>query len=134
MRLVWVVIPLVLIGVIGVQESDATCIRDKDWPSAPCIDTGPLSHSEFYNAWTGEYVFREFVKIGITPMLSMLSVLNYFNLDSEIEVLVYGIVIIIAISTMHGLIPGIVAYAIFKKLRKRREQKTSAIVIEKKNQ
>ncbi len=36
MRLVWIVIPLVLIGIIGVQESFAICIEDEDWPDKPC--------------------------------------------------------------------------------------------------
>jgi len=36
-------------------------------------------------------VFREMVKIAITPMISSLSILNYVDMDSEVEVLGYGI-------------------------------------------
>ena len=64
-------------------------------------------------------IFREMIKIGITPMLSMLSLLNHFNLESELEVLVYGITIIIAIAAMYSIIPGVAAYGIIKKLRKK---------------
>ncbi len=57
-RLVWLVISLVLIGIIGMQDGFALCVEDKDWPSAPCIDTNPFSHSEFYNAWYGYYDYK----------------------------------------------------------------------------
>ena len=35
MRLVWVVIPLILIGVIGITESDAKCVQGSQ---EPCLD------------------------------------------------------------------------------------------------
>ena len=35
------------------------------------------------------------VKIAITPMISSLSILNYVDMDSEVEVLGYGISLII---------------------------------------
>lgn len=37
MRLVWVVIPLVLIGIIGVQNADGVCAPGGD-PGVPCLD------------------------------------------------------------------------------------------------
>ena len=40
-------------------------------------------------------IFRELVKIAITPMITSLSILNYVNMDSESEVLGYGISLII---------------------------------------
>jgi len=40
-------------------------------------------------------VFREAVKIAITPMISSLSILNYVDMDSELEVLGYGISLIV---------------------------------------
>ena len=40
-------------------------------------------------------VFRELVKITITPMITSLSILNYVEMDSESEVLGYGISLII---------------------------------------
>jgi hypothetical protein len=39
--------------------------------------------------------FKEAVKIGITPLLTSLSILNYVDMDSEEEVLGYGISLII---------------------------------------
>ena len=63
-------------------------------------------------------IFREIVKIGITPMISILSMLNYFSLDSEIKALVYGIAIIIIIVVIYVGVPGVAAYAIFKQFKK----------------
>ena len=40
-------------------------------------------------------VFKEMVKLAITPMISSLSILNYVDMDSEVEVLGYGISLIL---------------------------------------
>ena len=40
-------------------------------------------------------IFRELVKITITPMITSLSILNYVEMDSEYEILGYGISLII---------------------------------------
>jgi hypothetical protein len=61
MRQVWVVIPLVLIGIIGmigIQESDASCVQNRDWSSAPCFDTGSPSKTEFVERWTPYYEYK----------------------------------------------------------------------------
>ena len=50
-------------------------------------------------------VFKEAVKIAITPMISSLSILNYVDMDSEIEVLGYGISLIILNVGMYVGIP-----------------------------
>ena len=50
-------------------------------------------------------VFREAVKIAITPMISSLSILNYVDIDSEVEVLGYGISLIILNGIMYVGIP-----------------------------
>jgi len=50
-------------------------------------------------------VFKEMVKITITPMISSLSILNYVDMDSEIEVLGYGISLIILNAMMYVGIP-----------------------------
>ena len=39
--------------------------------------------------------FKEIVKISITPLLSILSILNYVDIDSELKMLTYGIGIIV---------------------------------------
>jgi len=53
-------------------------------------------------------VFREMVKIAITPMISSLSILNYVDMDSEVEVLGYGISLIVLNIGMYFGIPVIV--------------------------
>ncbi len=50
-------------------------------------------------------MFREMVKITITPMVSSLSILNYVDMDSESKVLGYGISLIILNGLMYVGIP-----------------------------
>jgi hypothetical protein len=50
-------------------------------------------------------VFKEMVKVAITPMITSLSILNYVEMDSEIEVLGYGISLIVLNVTMYVGIP-----------------------------
>lgn len=52
--------------------------------------------------------FKEMVRIGITPMLSSLSVLNYVQIDSEEEMLVYGIGIILLNAGMYFVVPALI--------------------------
>ncbi len=59
-------------------------------------------------------LFREAVKIAITPMISSLSILNYVDMDSEIEVLGYGISLIVLNGMMYVGIPAIVIMRIRK--------------------
>jgi len=60
-------------------------------------------------------MFREVVKITITPLLTSLSILNYVDMDSEAEVLGYGISLILLNTAMYFVAPAIV----ITKLRKR---------------
>jgi len=59
-------------------------------------------------------VFREMVKIAITPMITSLSILNYVDMDSEAEVLGYGISLIVLNGMMYFGIPVIVIMRIRK--------------------
>jgi len=59
-------------------------------------------------------VFREMVKIAITPMITSLSILNYVDMDSEVEVLGYGISLILLNVGMYIGIPAIVIFRIRK--------------------
>jgi len=59
-------------------------------------------------------VFKEMVKIAITPMISSLSILNYVDMDSEVEVLGYGISLILLNVGMYVGIPAIVIMKIRK--------------------
>ena len=60
-------------------------------------------------------VFREMVKITITPMISSLSLLNYADMDSEVEVLGYGISLILLNVGMYLGIPAVVIIGIRKR-------------------
>lgn len=61
-------------------------------------------------------VFREMVKISITPMISSLSILNYVDMDSEESVVGYGISLILLSIGMYVGLPAIVIIGIRKKL------------------
>ena len=50
-------------------------------------------------------VFKEAVKIGITPLLTSLSILNYVDMDSEAKVLGYGISLILLNIGMYIVAP-----------------------------
>ena len=50
-------------------------------------------------------MFKEAVKITITPLLSTLSILNYVNIDSEAKMLGYGIGIILLNIGMYFVAP-----------------------------
>jgi hypothetical protein len=56
-------------------------------------------------------VFKEMVKVGLTPMLSSLSLLNQVEIDSEQEMLGYGISMILL---NIGMYVGIPAFGILK--------------------
>jgi len=62
-------------------------------------------------------IFKEVVKLTLTPMLSSLSLLNYVNIDSEQEMLGYGISLIILNAGMYVGIPllGILKLYQFRK-------------------
>jgi len=60
-------------------------------------------------------VFKEVVKLAITPMISSLSILNYVNMDSEAEVLGYGISLILLNLAMYVGIPASVIIGIRKR-------------------
>ncbi|WP_299292741.1 peptidylprolyl isomerase [Nitrosopumilus sp.] len=61
-------------------------------------------------------IFKEFVKIAITPMLSTLSIMEYA--ESESQVLGYGIGVILMNLGMYFAAPAIVVFAIRNQFRK----------------
>ena len=61
-------------------------------------------------------IFREMAKIAITPMISSLSILNYVDMNSEAEVLGYGISLIILNLGMYLGVPAIVIIGIRKRI------------------
>ena len=58
--------------------------------------------------------FKKFVKLSITPMLSTLSILNYVEINSEEEMLSYGIGIILMNIGMYFAAPALIVYKIRK--------------------
>jgi peptidyl-prolyl cis-trans isomerase B (cyclophilin B) len=61
-------------------------------------------------------IFKEIVRLGITPMISSLSILNYVEMDSEESVLGYGISLIILNLGMYVGIPASVIVIIRKHI------------------
>jgi len=59
-------------------------------------------------------IFKEAVKLTLTPMLSSLSLLNYVDIDSEQEMLGYGIGIILMNIGMYFVAPAMIVYKIKK--------------------
>lgn len=83
------------------------------------------SFNEFYYSFSphiADYerqngLFKEVVKVAITPLISSLSILNYVNMDSEESVLGYGISLILLNIGMYFVAPAIVIIGIKKKIR-----------------
>ena len=61
------------------------------------------------------HVFKEVVKLAITPMINSLSILNYVDMDSENSVLSYGISLILLNLGMYLGIPAVVIIGIKKR-------------------
>ena len=59
--------------------------------------------------------FQETVKIAITPLLTSLSILNYVDIDSEADMLGYGIVVVLLNIGMYFVTPAIVIIKIRSK-------------------
>ena len=62
-------------------------------------------------------IFKEFVKISLLPMILSLSILNHINFESEGEVLVYGISLIILNLGAYFFVPTILIFQIKKKIQ-----------------
>jgi hypothetical protein len=64
--------------------------------------------------------FKELVRTAITPMLSTLSILNYVDIDSDQEMLGYGIGIIMLNIGMYFVAPALVIVKVRSLINKRR--------------
>lgn len=60
-------------------------------------------------------LFKEAVKITITPMLVTLSILNYVDVQSEQQVMAYGIGLILLNSAIYFAVPAIIIMKLRKK-------------------
>jgi hypothetical protein len=82
------------------------------------------SFNEFYYSFSptiADYerenpVFREVVKVGITPLISSLLILNYVEMDSEESVLGYGISLILLNVGMYFVAPAAIIISIKKRI------------------
>ena len=63
-------------------------------------------------------VFKETVKVTLTPLLTSLTLLNYVEIDSEEEMLGYGIGIILLNVGMYFVAPAVLIISLKKKLKK----------------
>jgi cyclophilin family peptidyl-prolyl cis-trans isomerase len=61
-------------------------------------------------------LFKEAVKLAITPLISSLSILNHVDMDSEREVLGYGISLIILNLGMYLAVPAVVIVGIKRRI------------------
>ncbi len=59
--------------------------------------------------------FKETVKLGLAPLLASLSILNHVDIDSEQEMLGYGIGIILMNIGMYFIAPAVVIHVIKNK-------------------
>ena len=60
-------------------------------------------------------IFREMVKVAITPMISSLSILNYVEMPSDQEVLGYGISLILLNLVMYFVAPAVLIIQLKKR-------------------
>jgi hypothetical protein len=63
-------------------------------------------------------MFKETVKVAITPLLSSLSLLQYVSIDSEAEMLGYGIGIILLNIGMYFVVPALIIFKLKNVKRK----------------
>ena len=61
-------------------------------------------------------VFKEAVKLTLTPLLTSLTLLQYTDIDSESEMLGYGISIILLNIGMYFIAPAVVIMAVRKRI------------------
>ncbi|MEX2191967.1 MAG: CFI-box-CTERM domain-containing protein [Nitrosarchaeum sp.] len=64
-------------------------------------------------------IFKETVKLTLTPMISSLSILNHVDMDSEYEVLGYGISLILLNVGMYFVAPAVMINTVRKKQLRR---------------
>lgn len=69
-------------------------------------------------------IFKEIVKATITPLISTLSILNYINIDSEAEMITYGIGIILLNTGMYFVAPAILIVKLNSFAKNKRSTKS----------
>jgi len=108
---------LVILGIvatfsIGVDYAFAVSVSAPQGTSVPgCEETNEC----FIPYEVSIPVFREAVKLAITPMISSLSILNYVDMETDAEVLGYGISLILLNVGMYVGVPAIIIVGIRKR-------------------
>lgn len=105
------------------QVQELREIRDNKLLQTKSGESFMNTFNEFYYSFSpiiSDYerenpIFRETVKLAITPMISSLSILNYVDMDSEDKVLGYGISLILLNIGMYVGIPAIFVIGIRKQ-------------------
>jgi len=100
-------------------------IRDNTVMSTQSGTTFMTGFNQFYysfSPYVADYerenpIFKEAVKVTLTPMLTSLTLLNYVQVDTEEEMLGYGIGIILLNIGMYFVAPAVVVIALKKRLR-----------------
>ena len=103
-------------------------VRDGTLYSTGAGTTFMAGFNEFYYAFSPAVadlerqspLFKEVVKTAITPMLSTMSILNYANIDSEQEMLGYGIGVILLNIGIYFVAPALVIVKVKGLLQQRR--------------
>ena len=101
-------------------------IRDNTVMSTQSGTTFMTGFNQFYysfSPYVADYerenpVFKEAVKVTLTPLLTSLTLLNYVDVDTEEEMLGYGIGIILLNIGMYFVAPAILVISIKNKLKK----------------
>ena len=95
------------------QVQELRELRDNTLLKTKSGTTFMTGFNEFYYSFSPKIadlerqqpIFKEFMKITLTPMISSLSILNYASMDSEEEVLGYGVSIVLLNIAMYIGIP-----------------------------
>ena len=101
-------------------------IRDNTVMNTQSGTTFMTGFNQFYysfSPYVADYerenpVFNEAVKVTVTPMLTSLTLRNYVQVDTEEEMLGYGIGIILLNIGMYFVAPAVAIIAIRNRLRK----------------
>jgi len=100
-------------------------IRDNTVMSTQSGTTFMTGFNQFYysfSPYVADYerenpVFKEAVKVTLTPLLTSLTLLNYVDVDTEEEMLGYGIGIILLNIGMYFVAPAVVIIAIKNRIK-----------------
>jgi len=69
-------------------------------------------------------IFKEIVKSIITPLVTTLLILNYFDIDSEIEMIGYGVGVILLNIVIYFVIPTFVVMQLKSQINTRKKNRT----------